>query len=755
MHRLEDERLLTGRGCFTDDTRMPEALWGVFVRSPHAHADIVAIDAGPAMAVAGAKLVLTGADLVADGVSGIPIARRLTDKQGRIPRSPPWESLVHSRVRHVGQNVALCVAQTQAAAETMAEALAIQFRELPVVVDVRKAVEPGAPELWIEAPGNVSFTWGLGDVEKTKAAFAAAAHIVEVADLVSQRVAVVPMEPRAALASYDAASGTYRLHTGNQGTALLRDQMAAILGVEAQTIIVTTGDTGGAFGIRNGTYPEYPALLVAARKLGRAVRWTGTRSEAFVSDAQARDSVMSGRLALDAEGRILAMQVRSLAGVGGCMHPMGYFIATANFSRCLAGPYRVPTIHTEIDCVLTNTVPTAPYRGAGRPEAAYLTERLMETAAQKLGLDPVEIRRRNLIAADAFPHDTAAGTTYDSGNFPHLLTQALEHAQWTGFAERRRASQARAKRRGIGIGMFVEISGGVNFERAKMQLTADGRVLVRTALAATGQGHETVMGLIAAEQLGIPFERIVVDQGSSEGFIDGGASSASRSTTMAGLAIRGAAHAFIDAAKVKAAAKLKVAAATLVWEDGRFSVPGTNLAIGLDALAADPPPEVDVRIEAEPTFPNGCHIAEVEIDPETGVVRLEKYTAIDDCGRVIAHEFAEGQVHGALAQGVGQVLMEHVVYDGDTGQLTSGTLMDYTLPRAEDMPRIDSHLSPVPARSNPLGVKGIGESGTVGALPSITNAVLDALRPLGVTAIDMPLTPERVWKAITAAQASH
>ena len=653
----------------------------------------------------------------------------------------------------------MCVADTRTAAETMVEAVDVSWRELPGVVDVRRAIEPTAPQLWPDAPANTAFRWGLGDAIATEAAFQRAAYIVEVRDLISQRVVVVPMEPRAAVASFDAATGRYHLHTGNQGLTLLRDQLAVVLRVASASITVTSGDTGGAFGIRNGTYPEYPPLLLAAKQLGRTVRWTGTRTEAFVSDAQARDSVMSGRLALDADGRILALDVTALAGMGGMFSPMGYFIATANFSRCLAGPYRVPAIRTQIDCVLTNTVPTAPYRGAGRPEAAYLMERLIETAAAKLGLDPLEMRRRNLLGADAFPYTTAAGTTYDSGDFPGLLAKAADAADWPGFAARRHEAEARGKRRGIGIGAFVEISGGVGFERAKMALGPQGRVIVRTALVGTGQGHETVMSLIAAEQLGISPDRIDVDQSSSDGFVDGGASSASRSTTMAGLAIRGAAHAFIEAARGRAAERLGVASEDLVWNAGSFTAersrdrtdPPSNLAIALEALADGPPLEVDVRIEAEPTFPSGCHIAEVEIDPETGEIDLVRYSAVDDSGRIIAHELAEGQVHGALAQGIGQVLWEHAVYDADTGQLSSGSLMDYVLPRADNLPRFASILASTVARTNPLGVKGLGESGTVGALPSITNAVLDALRPLGVSAIDMPLTPERVWRAIRTA----
>jgi carbon-monoxide dehydrogenase large subunit len=463
---------------------------------------------------------------------------------------------------------------------------------------------------------------------------------------------------------------------------------------------------------------------------------------------------MEGRLALDGEGRILALDVEAKAAMGAYLHHTGYFIATANFSRCVIGPYRVPAAHSAVTCVLTNTVPTAPYRGAGRPEAAYIMETLIEAAAERLGLDPVEIRRRNMLPAEAMPHKTAVGTTYCTGDFPDLLDQALAAADWASLAERKAQSRARGLYRGAGIGMFVEISGGVPNERAKMKLGADGLVSVRTAIGATGQGHETVFAMLADEQLGLGTGRIRVAQGDSTGFEDGGASTASRSTTMAGLAIRATALELIKAAKARAAERLGVAADSIVYDNGRLNVPATNLAIGLEELAAGeaPPLEAEARIEAEPTFPSGCHIAEVEIDPDTGVVEVCQFVAVDDCGRVIHHELAEGQVHGALAQGFGQALMEHGVYDRESGQLLAGSMMDYTLPRARDLPRFNSILAPSPARSNVLGVKGVGESGTVGPLPALMNAIRDALRPLGVEEIEMPATPARVWAAIDAAR---
>ncbi len=752
MHRIEDDRLLTGRGRFTDDLPAPGALWGTFVRSPHAHAAIRSIDRRAAMAVPGARRVIDGAEAAAAGLKPIPVAQRLTDKDGRPPRSTPWRALALGRVRHAGECVALCVADTKAAAEAMAEAMGVTYDELQSITDVEAAVRPGALEIWQEAPGNIAFQWTLGDKAAVDAVFASASHVVTT-KVVSQRVIICPLEPRGAIASFDAKEGTYALHAGNQGMVILRDQLAHMLGVANEAVVVTSNDVGGGFGIKNGTYPEYPTLLLAAKLTGKTVRWTATRSESFVSDAQARDSVMTGRMALDAGAKIVALDIQATAAMGAYIHPVGYFISCANFSRCVPGPYRIPAVATEVTCVLTNTVPTAPYRGAGRPEAAYITESLIEAAAKRLGIDPVEIRRRNMLQAADLPHKTAVGMVYDSGDFPKLLDTALAEANWAGIAERKAEAKTRGQLRGIGMGVFVEISGGIPNERAKLQLNDDGLVHLRTALGATGQGHQTTFALLASEQLAIPSERIIVAEGDSRGFVDGGGASASRSTQMAGLAIRATAHQLIDKARHRAAERLETDAASLVYDNGRFSKPGTNLAIGLDQLVrkGEPPILAEARIEAEPTFPNGCHIAEVEIDPETGHVTLAAYTAVDDCGRVIAHHFAEGQVHGGLAQGIGQALYEHGFYDPESGQLIAGSFMDYTLPRADNLPRFNSILQPSPATSNPLGVKGIGESGTVGALPSIANAIADALQPLGVKAVAMPATPERIWTAIQVA----
>lgn len=754
MYRLEDERLLTGRGRFTDNLDHPGALWAVFVRSPHAHAEIKAVHKAAAMAVPGARLVIDGEDAVKAGIKPIPVAQRLTDADGKPPRESPWRSLAADRVRHVGECVALCVADTEIAAQKMADAVTVDYEELPSVTDTRATREAGAPQLWPSAPGNIAFQWTLGDKAATAAAFAQAHHVVET-EIKSQRLIIVPMETRAAIATYDAAEGTYHVHVGNQGITIVRDQVAHMLGVANEKVVVTSFDVGGGFGIRSNTYPEYPVLLYAAKQLGRPVRWTSSRAEAMMTDAQARDSIMHGRMALDGDGRILAMDIKAQPNLGAFVHPVGYFIANANFSRCLPGPYNIPAIHSEVTSVFTNTMPTAPYRGAGRPEAAYITECLVEEAAKKLGLDPVELRRRNLLPAITSPVKTAVGTIYDSGDFPRLLDSAISASDWNGIASRKGEAKARGKLRGIGLGIFVEISGGVTIERAKMQLRDDGCVHVRTTIGATGQGHQTVFAMLAAEQLGVPPAQVVVHHGDSRGFIDGNGASASRSTQMAGLAMRATAFSLLDKAKLKAAERLGANPADLKYEGGRFLQSGTNLAIGLDSIVPPGGAAIDAeeRVESVPTWPNGCHVAEVEIDPDTGAVELVALHAVDDCGRVIAHEFAEGQVHGALAQGIGQAMFEHGYYDPESGQLIAGSLMDYTLPRAADLPRFNSILQPSPARSNVLGVKGVGESGTVGVLPAISNAVMDALAPLGVAArIEMPITPEKIWRAIRDAK---
>ncbi|MFV0294912.1 MAG: xanthine dehydrogenase family protein molybdopterin-binding subunit, partial [Hyphomicrobiaceae bacterium] len=560
--RKEDLRLVKGAGSFTDNIAVEGALWASFVRSPHAHADIGGFDTAAAMAIAGARLVITGADWQAAGLGAIPVQRRLTDSEGNPPKAAPWTVLAADRARHVGMPVAVCVAETKAEAEAMADAVEVDWRPRAAAPTLASALADGAPELWQSAPGNIAFHWTLGDKAATERAFAEADHIVEVRR-VSQRLVIVPMEPRSAIARYDGAAGHYKLHTGNQGVAIVRDQAAEALGIDKHSLAVTTLDVGGGFGIRSGCYPEYPALLHAARVLGEPVRWTASRTEAFHSDAQARDSDMVGRLALDSAGRFLALDVKTHVAMGACIHHTGYFIATANLSRCLPGPYRIPAVHSDVTCVFTNSVPTAPYRGAGRPEAAYIVESLVEAAAAKLGLDSVDLRRRNLLGPEEMPHVTAVGMRYCSGDFPDLLDRALVASDWAGLGQRKAASRSSGRLRGGGVGMFVEISGGVPNERAKMRLKPGGVVQVRTTLGATGQGHETIFAMLADEQLGIGADNIVLAPADRTGFEDGGGASASRSTQMAGLAIRQSALDLIAELKAKAAHGFGVDAASV------------------------------------------------------------------------------------------------------------------------------------------------------------------------------------------------
>jgi carbon-monoxide dehydrogenase large subunit len=751
MRRIEDLRLLTGQGRFTDDLPAEGALAAAFVRSPYAHAELGPIETA-AMAVPGARLVLTGADIEAASLKPIPVAARLTDADGKGPTLSPWPALAQGRVRHVGEVVALCVAETPAQALDMVERIAVDYRPLPVVIGFERALADNAEQIWPAAPRNVALHWTIGDLTATDRALGTSPLVVEVA-LSSQRLVIAPMEPRAVLASWHKESQSYHLQTGSQGALFLAQQMAAMMAVPLERMVVTHGDVGGAFGIRSCPYPEYAALLLAARRLGRPVRWTCTRSEAFLSDNQARDSRMTGRLALDRDGRILALEAQAVADMGAYLQPQGYFIACSNFARCLPGPYRVPAIFAEVYCVHTNTVSTAPYRGAGRPEAAFLMEALMDKAAHTLRIDAAEIRRRNMLAASELPHETGVDMSYDSGDFPALLAEALRAADYAGAMQRKEEARARGRLRGIGIGVFVELSGGPPLERAQMRIGEGGRVLVRTPLGASGQGHETVFAALAAAELGLSPEQVTVEGSDSRGLADGGATFGSRATAAGGHAIKAASAKLIETARARAAERLKVAPERLAWEHGRFTLPGTNHTVSLTELANLPGPPImaDTTATTPLTFPNGVHIAEVEIDPETGEVTLVSYLAADDCGRVVAPVLAEGQVHGAIAQGVGQVLVEHAIYDRESGQLVTGSFMDYAMPRADDLPFMRSLFRPAPATTNPLGVKGVGEAGTTGALPAVYNAIMDALAPFGVQVLALPATPERVWQAIKGA----
>ncbi len=755
--RDEDRRLLTGAGRFCDDDSVPGEAHAVFVRSPHAFAAIRGVDARAARALPGVLTVLTAADMKEAGIGNVTLASPVPNGAGLVVPDRP--ALAGDCVRHAGEAVALVVAESEAIARDAAELVAVDFQPRDPVTDVAAALLPQAPQLWPEAPGNLALDWhGFGGTEREAVTpvFAAAAHVARVL-LVNQRIVMAPMEPRGALARYDSESGRYILSCASQSAFVLRQNLAHCMGLPPERIRVLSGDVGGAFGMRATGYPEYPALLVAAQRTGRPVRWLASRSEGFLSDNQARDTIIEAGLALDSDGRFLALDIDVLANMGAYLTSHAAFIASANFARCLPGMYDIARIGLRIRCLFTNTVPTGPYRGAGRPEANYMLERLVDAAARVSGFDRLELRRRNMIRPDRMPYKTPVGTNYDSGDFPALFEAALAAADVTGFPRRAVTSRRSGKRRGLGIACFLEIAGGQPGEGAALAFPGESQLLLAIGVQASGQGHRTLYRRLAAERLGLPVEQVDFAQGDSDDGVPSAGAVASRSTMSVGSAMVATIDAVIEKGRRAAAHLLEAAEADIVYRDGVFEIAGTDRRIGLfdlaeqaRGLAADGPiaEDLDTRRTADvpPTFPNGVHVAEIEIDPDTGHVSLAAYTAVDDCGRVLQPVLVEGQVHGGVAQGAGQALIEHGVYNSATGQLLAGSFMDYAMPRADDLPDITSELRPEPARTNPLGVKGVGEAGTTAALAAIMNAVADALPE--APDIDMPATPERVWRAI-------
>jgi carbon-monoxide dehydrogenase large subunit len=747
--RIEDDALLRGRGRYASDAPEKGQAYACFVRSPHAFARIIGVDVQEAQATPGVVAILTAADLAGVGSVARPVP--LANRDGSPAKAPFRPALAGERVLHAGEPVALVVAETLAAAQDAAELVTVDYEPHDSVVDLRAAVASGAPQLFTDAPGNIAADWALGaDAEKLReieSTFSAAKHVARLS-LVNQRIVVASMEPRGATASYDEKEG-YRLRAGSQGVGLLRDQLAAIIGIERGQLRVISEDVGGGFGMKAPAYPEYVALLVAARRVGRPVHWMSTRSEAFLTDQQARDTITDIELALDGDGRFLALHTRVLAAMGAYVTSHGAFIATSNFARCLSSVYRIPQIAAEIRCVFTNTVPTGPYRGAGRPEANYAIERIVDEAARVSGIDRLELRRRNFIAPQEMPYKTPINVTYDSGDFPAIFAEALEQADVAGFPARRASAVARGKRLGLGISCFLEHAGGSPVESAAVAFPGDGTVALDLALGPTGQGHATVFRRLAADRFDIPEEQIVVRLGDTRFNIEGGGTVASRGTMTSGTASVRAIETVIEKGRKWAARLLEAAEVDLEYRAGVFCIAGTDRAVGLfDAAAAaaeaGDPLDSKTQVNVPQSFPNGCHVCEVEIDPETGIAAVTAYTAIDDCGVALDPVLVEGQIQGGVAQGIGQALYEDAVYDGDSGQLVAGSFMDYTMPRADTMPMVGGGLHPVPCRSNPLGVKGTGEAGTTAALAAVMNAVSDALPG---TMLDMPATPEKVWRA--------
>ena len=764
LRRVEDDQLLRGRGRFIDDAPLPGQVYGCFVRSTHAHAKIGGIDASGAQAADGVLAVLTAADMKRAGVGRITRHPPIAGRGGAALIEPPRPALADDRVMHVGEPVALVVATSAALAQDAAERLSIDYHELAAVTDARAAVSSGAPQLWPQAPGNLAIDWqsppspdGANEAEVARI-IASAAHVARVSQL-NQRIAAVTMEPRGGTASHDAATGDYTIRVCSQSAISLRDALAAAMGIAPGKLRVVTEDVGGAFGMKSPVYPEYPALLVAAKMLGRPVHWMANRAESFLTDNQARDMFADGELALDDKGRFLALRLACVVNLGAYVGFVGVHLATNNFARCLPAMYRIPAVDVRVRCAFTNTVPTAPYRGAGRPEANYLLERLVEEAARITGIAPDKLRRRNFIPPSAIPYKTPVGTTYDSGDFPAVFDQAFALAAHAEFPKRRREAAKRGMLRGIGISCFLEHAGGMPTEGAALAFPGDGILELRLGSQSTGQAHASVFPRVAAQQLGVPADRVVLRQGDSSLGVMSASTVASRSAITVGTAIVRAAEAVIRKGRNLAADALEAADADIVYDSGMFVVAGTDRRIGLFDLAARAKArkqrgdgeDLDTKLTADTpqTFPNGCHIAEVEIDPDTGATALVGYTAVDDCGNVLDHMIVEGQVHGAIVQGLGQVLLEHLVYDRD-GQLVTGSFMDYAMPRAADVPPLTAAECSVPATTNPLGVKGVGEAGTTGALAAIMNAIADAVP--GAAHLDMPATPEKIWAACRSAE---
>jgi carbon-monoxide dehydrogenase large subunit len=748
--RVEDEALLRGVGRYAADAPLPGQVTAWFVRSPHAFALIHRVDTRAAATAPGVLAVLTAADMAAAGVGSVSRPVPQAGRDGTPLRVVARPALAGERVRHAGEPVAVVIAESRAAAQDAAELVEVEYQPLPAVVDLHAAISAGAPLLDPAVPGNIALDWLLGaeNLRAIDETMRAARHVVKIS-LVNQPIAVASLEPRGATASYDAASDAYTLRCGSQGVTILRDQMAGILGVPPQRLRVTTEDVGGGFGMKSGPYPEYVAILVAAKRLGRPVHWMSTRSEAFLTDQLARDTVTEAALALDGDGRFLALKVDVLASMGAYITNVGAFIATSNFARCLSSVYRFPQIAAEIRCVYTNTAPTGPYRGAGRPEANYAIERLIDAAARRTGIDRIELRRRNLVTSAEMPYKTPIAVTYDSGDFPAVFEEALKRADAAGFAARRARAEAAGRRRGLGISCFLEHAGGPPVEGAALVFPGGEKVALDIATGATGQGHATIFRRLVAERLGLAEAQVMVRAGDTALGVVGSGTIASRNTMTTGTASIRAVEAVVEKGLRQAARLLEAAEADIAYGAGSFRIRGTDRALSLFAVAeqakaAGEPLDSNVRAEVPQSFPNGCHIAEVEIDPETGVLEIIAYVAVDDCGVALDPVLVEGQIQGGVAQGIGQALMEHAVYDSASGQLLAGSFMDYAMPRADNVPDVEGTLHPVPCRTNPLGVKGTGEAGTTAALAAVMNAVGDAVPGID---IDMPATPEKLWRA--------
>jgi carbon-monoxide dehydrogenase large subunit len=759
VRRVEDQRFITGKGRYTDDINLPGQVYGVMLRSPHAHARILKIDTAAAQAAPGVLAVYTHADLKAANVGDLPCTIPLKNRDGSMRADPPRPALADGMVRHVGDPVAFVVAETAAQARDAAEMIEVDYDALPAAADMATAMEPGQPQIWPQAPNNRAFDWEIGDKAKIDALFASAAKTVKLT-LENNRIVVASMEARVALAAFDKESGRFTLYTPTQGVWVQKKLLAKILGLPEDKFHVVTGDVGGGFGMKIFIYPEQVMTLFASRALGRPVKWTSDRGEAFLTDTHGRANLTHAEMALDKDHNFLALRIHNIADMGAYLSTYAPMIPTMAGTKVLSSVYRFQGVYSRVEGVFTNTVPVDAYRGAGRPESNYIMERLIDVAARELGIDRAELRRKNYIPPTAFPWTSAMGLTYDSGEFENTSNTALKAIDWAGFETRRAEAKKRGKRRGIGMAYYLEATGGAPTERAEIRFAEDGFVEVYVGTQSTGQGHETAYTQIVAEQLGVDFDRIRILQGDSDAIPTGGGTGGARSLYSEGGAILKAKDGVIEKGKVVAADMLETAASDIEFAAGRFRVAGTDRDVGIIEVAQEARKRsnakageaagidtaADWQVQAI-TFPNGCHACEVEIDEATGVAEVVRYVVADDMGKVINPTIVKGQIHGGVVQGVGQALYENVVYDAD-GQLLTGSFTDYCLPRADNFPEIEVILCEVPCKTNPLGVKGAGEAGAVGSAPATINAIVDALADLGVKHVDMPATPQKLWRIL-------
>jgi carbon-monoxide dehydrogenase large subunit len=759
--RFEDPRLLRGGGRYVDDMVLPRVAFGHVLRSPHAHARIRAIDTSRASAAPGVLAVLTGAEWRASGWGDLPVPGGLRRHADQPPFRHPFPALAQDRVRWVGDYVAFVVAETRHQAADAAELIEVEYEPLPAVVSTAAATARDAPRVWDDCPDNICFVHEVGDRAATEAALARAEHVVK-RRMIINRVTAAAMEPRGCIGDYNPADGRYTIYTTLQRTHSYRAELAEIIGVPESRVRVVAGDIGGSFGMKSAIYNEVGLVLLASKLLGRPVKWTSSRSEAFLSDAQARDHVTEAELGLDRDGHFVGFRVRTIAAVG------AYAQANSNVFvmnlGTLAGVYRTPAIRAEVTAVFTNTNPVRPYRGNGRPEFAYVIERMVDEAAAELGIDPVELRRRNTIPPDAMPFKTGLIFTYDCGEFAKNLDMALDQAGFAGFEARRAEAKARGRLRGFGFSNTIERAAAGGFEAAELRFDRGGTVTLLSGSITQGMGHETIYKQLVCDRLGLHPDQVTYIQGDTDKVAIGEGTGGSRSATLGGSAVLLATDKIVAKAKTIAAHQLEAAEADIDFADGVFRIAGTDRAVPLARIAADAwdPKRLPGGMEpglvagaaysaGDQNFPNGVHVCELEIDPDTGQVEILNYSVVDDVGTVMNPLLLEGQIRGGIAQGIGQILMEDIRFDPGSGQLVTGSFMDYAMPRAGDIPNMQCETNPVPTRTNPLGVKGAGEAGAVGAMPAVGNALVDALKPLGIRDLPMPASPERLWRAIREA----